>query len=143
LNFVWGGQAELDPVLIRRNLSELARWWRGGRLKLLVANVCPFPKARAALLLRRYADKKRAGDPLSQVGRERRYHGRARLARARRPAPQGSMYLRMVLRSRSSCRAIAETDNPCRCKSKIMTSSPNRITAPPLPPIGRDYSRHR
>src|SRR5438094_10287056 len=53
------------------------------------------------------------------------------------------MYLRTVLRSRSSCRAIAETDSPCRCKSKIITSSPSRITAPPLPPIGRDHSGHR
>src|SRR5262245_57608802 len=41
------------------------------------------------------------------------------------------MYLRTVLRSHSSCRAIAETDSPWRCKSKIITSSPNRITAPP------------
>src|SRR5436190_13286031 len=49
------------------------------------------------------------------------------------------MYLRTVLRSRDSCRAIAETDSPCRCKSKIITSSPSRITAPPLPPIGRDH----
>src|SRR5215472_8560049 len=49
------------------------------------------------------------------------------------------MYLRTVLRSRSSCRAMAETDSPCRCKSKIITSSPSRITAAPLPPIGRDH----
>ena len=43
------------------------------------------------------------------------------------------------MRSRSSWRAIAETDGPCRCKSSIITSSPSRITAAPLPPIGRDH----
>src|SRR5882724_3404646 len=29
------------------------------------------------------------------------------------------MYLRTVLQSRSSRRAIAETDNPCRCRSVL------------------------
>src|SRR5690349_11711202 len=32
-----------------------------------------------------------------------------------------------------SCRAIADTESPCRCKSKIMTSSPILITVPLLP----------
>src|SRR5271163_3350920 len=35
-----------------------------------------------------------------------------------------------------SCREMADTDSPCRCKSKIITSSPSLITVPLLPPIG-------
>ena len=41
-----------------------------------------------------------------------------------------------VFRSTSTCRAMALTDRPWRCKSKIMTSSPSLITASSLPPAG-------
>src|SRR5688572_17603812 len=37
---------------------------------------------------------------------------------------------------------MAETDRPCRCRSKIMTTSPSLITVP-SPPAGRDSIDHR
>src|SRR5689334_12893795 len=43
------------------------------------------------------------------------------------------MCVRTVLRSIPSWRAIADTETPCRCNSRIMTSSPSLITAPSLP----------
>ena len=45
------------------------------------------------------------------------------------------MYLRIVFRSTPVCLAIADTDSPCRCISKIMTISPSLITAIPLSTI--------
>ena len=60
IGVVWGAQAERDPALISRNLAELLRWWKAGRLKPLVAKVFPLPEASAALtalLSRRYAGK--------------------------------------------------------------------------------------
>src|SRR3954471_13104200 len=39
---------------------------------------------------------------------------------------------------------MAETDNPCRCRSRIMMSSPRRTTAEPPPATtGRDHRRGR
>ena len=42
------------------------------------------------------------------------------------------MYLRTVLRSSPTRRAIAETLTPCRCSSRIMTTSPSRTNDAPL-----------
>src|SRR3984957_10178008 len=42
----------------------------------------------------------------------------------------------MVFRSTPTCRAIALTDRPWRCRSRIMTRSPSLITRSPLPPAG-------
>src|ERR1700738_4185319 len=60
IGVVWGAQAERDPALISRNLAELLRWWKAGRLKPLVAKVFSLPEGSAALtalLSRRYAGK--------------------------------------------------------------------------------------
>src|SRR4051812_8758329 len=43
------------------------------------------------------------------------------------------MYLRTVLRSMPSCRAMADIVRPCRCRSRIIMSSP-RVTTALLPP---------
>src|SRR5208282_755538 len=43
------------------------------------------------------------------------------------------MTLRTVLRSNPVRRAIVDTLAPCRCRSRIMTISPSRITGSPLP----------
>src|SRR5271168_4171997 len=40
------------------------------------------------------------------------------------------MYLRTVLRSMPSRRAMAVGLSPCRCRSRIMTTSPKRTTTP-------------
>ncbi|CAK7261978.1 protein of unknown function (plasmid) [Shinella sp. WSC3-e] len=45
--------------------------------------------------------------------------------------------MRTVLRSMPVCLAIADTDKPCRCKSRIMIVSLSLITNIPLPTIGR------
>src|ERR1700722_1869384 len=42
----------------------------------------------------------------------------------------------MVFRSTPTCRAIALTDRPWRCRSRIMTRSPSLITRSSLPPAG-------
>src|SRR5689334_16514342 len=42
------------------------------------------------------------------------------------------MYRRTVLRSSPTLRAIAETVTPCRCRSRIMTTSPSRTNDAPL-----------
>src|SRR5215470_2935950 len=60
IGVVWGAQAERDPALISRNLAELLRWWKAGRLKPHVAKTFPLPaagEALTALLSRRYAGK--------------------------------------------------------------------------------------
>ena len=76
------------------------------------------------------------GHTLAQIGQK------ASVARERRRADRkagGSrpraMYLRTVLRSRPSWRAIAVGLSPCRCNSRIITSSPSRTTES-LPPAG-------
>src|SRR3954452_10509086 len=43
------------------------------------------------------------------------------------------MYLRTVLRSMPSCRAMADIVRACRCRSRIIMSSP-RVTTALLPP---------
>src|SRR5271155_4212279 len=43
------------------------------------------------------------------------------------------MTLRTGLRAHPARRAIADTLAPCRCRSRIMTISPGRITGSPLP----------
>ena len=67
-------------------------------------------------------------DPLLQILLEWRDHGRSAGAGYRR-ADQGCNQgrARCICGPSSSCRAIAETDSPCRC------------TAVPLPPIGKDH----
>src|SRR3954454_11718167 len=51
------------------------------------------------------------------------------------------MYLRTVLRSRPLWRAMTETDMPCRCHSRIMTTSLSWITA--CPPDHQEQHRRR
>jgi hypothetical protein len=50
--------------------------------------------------------------------------------------------LRTVLRSIPLCRAIVDTDRPCRCKSSIIIISPILITETPLPTIRRSIGDH-
>jgi hypothetical protein len=57
--------------------------------------------------------------PLTQISFER--------LQLRRPA----MTLRTVLRSNPVRLAMAETPAPCRCRSRIMTISPSRVTRSP------------
>ena len=42
------------------------------------------------------------------------------------------MYLRTVLRSSPTRRAMADTLTPCRCSSRIMTTSPSLTNDAPL-----------
>src|SRR6185312_900456 len=46
------------------------------------------------------------------------------------------MWVLTVFRSTPACRAMALTDRPWRCKSRITTSSPSLITGSSLPPEG-------
>ena len=46
-------------------------------------------------------------------------------------------HFRTVSRSMPVCLAIADTDRPCRCKSRIIIVSLSLITDIPLPTIGR------
>jgi NADPH:quinone reductase len=60
IGVVWGAQAARDPVLVSRNLAELLRWWKAGRLKPVVVKTFPLAEAGTAmhaLLSRQYAGK--------------------------------------------------------------------------------------
>jgi hypothetical protein len=70
------------------------------------------------------------GHPLAQVAAERVEQRAPGLARAVDRRLQAALdVLAHVLRSSPVGRAIADTDRPWRCRSRIMTISPSRPTS--------------
>ena len=46
---VWGAETQRDPAWMSRNLAELLRWWKQGKLKPPIAKTFPLAEAGAAL----------------------------------------------------------------------------------------------
>ena len=130
----------LDGVVCHLTVVDARHGLAGQRLELVSAQssrgpafvVVRLPDGRRRSIRRSVGD-----DAFTQIGREGVDHRLPRLPWAVGWNLQTTFDIfadRLAVDATSP--AIAETHRPCRCKSKIITSSPRSITACSLPTIG-------